>query len=80
MKEIRPSTWITLGILSLLIFVPAFFIDVDTLTPPDNRAFTPDPNSTYRPINPHAGNAPLPANKPAAPPGNQDASDDDAMN
>ena len=73
MKEIRPSTWVTLAILALLIFVPAFFVDVDTLTPPANST-APGDNSV-RPVNP-LGNedSPPPRNtEPAKPPANDGA-------
>jgi hypothetical protein len=59
MKEIRPSTWITLAVLCLLIFVPAFLIDVDSLAPPDNT-LQPDANNPIRPVDPFGDNKPAP--------------------
>ena len=49
MKEIRPSTWVVLGMMMLLIFAPVFFIDLDDLQAP--RQDQPhDPN--LKPHNP----------------------------
>ena len=75
MKEIRPSTWITLAILALLIFVPAFFIDVDTLTPPNNGEQF---DNSIKPIDPNAKPKPAvkPENKPDKPPVNKPESND----
>lgn len=71
MKEIRPSTWIILGVLVLIIFAPMFFIDVDDFQPgrppADNglRPLVPD-----KPVQPQ--NRPEPAvNQPETPPENQ---------
>ena len=63
MKEIRPSTWVTLIVLALLIFVPAFFVDVDTLQPPSNGV---ERDNTIKPINPLGKPDPEPQNKPAS--------------
>lgn len=62
MKEIRPSTWVTLIVLALMIFVPAFFIDVDTLQMRDNGQGL---DNTIKPINPLGGPDNKPENKPA---------------
>ena len=72
MKEFRPSTWIILGVLVLLIFAPVFFIDIESFQgpqqqPADNglRPMVPD-----KPAQPQNRPEP-PANQPEAPPENQ---------
>lgn len=70
MKEVRPSTWVLLGVLVLIIFGPLFLLDIDPIQQlaPTNHA----PN--VRPSNPRPTNRPTPANKPedVAPPTNED--------
>ncbi|MCB9895876.1 MAG: hypothetical protein H6839_15625 [Planctomycetes bacterium] len=60
MKEVRPATWILLGVLALIIFAPIFFIDVDGLKstldqPKDN---TIQPTQTTRPTKTPENKAP----------------------
>jgi hypothetical protein len=72
MKEVRPSTWIILGVLVLIIFAPMFFINVEEIEPSprppvDNglRPLVPD-----KPAQPQNRPEP-PANQPEQPPENQ---------
>jgi len=77
MKEVRPSTWVLLGVLALFIFAPLFFIDIEGLQqtldqPGDN---TIQPTQTIQPTKPGENKAPEgntpPENKPPEPPANR---------
>lgn len=68
MKDIRPSTWVTLIILALLIFIPAFFVDVDSLQQPANGGAG---DNSIKPVNPLGKPEPEPTNRPESPPANQ---------
>ena len=71
MVEFRPSTWVLLGVMCVLIFAPLFFLDVDGLP-------TPEPNpvdNTIRPSVPNPG--PSQTNRPRA---NQPATNEPATN
>lgn len=73
--EMRPSTIVALIVLVLLIFVPAFFVDVEKVandTPDANgREAPPPPTRTAAPANtPKANLAPIvppPSNGPIVP-------------
>ena len=81
MKDVRPATWVLLGVLLLFIFAPLFFIDVDGLRAPANN--TPDehlqPSVPMRPSVPDANSAPAdeasPPNNEAEPPVNRGPQD-----
>jgi hypothetical protein len=64
MKEIRPSTWVVLGILTLFIFAPLFLLDIEPIQQlvPANHPANPD---NVRPSDPRASNTSKPQNKPA---------------
>lgn len=62
MKEMRPSTWITLIVLTALIFVPAFFVDVNSLQQSSGGDVR---DNSIKPINPLGGPGPAPGNRPA---------------
>ena len=70
MKDVRPSTWVVLGILTLFIFAPLFLLDIDPIQnlEPANSPVNPN-NPSVRPHNPHANDTDKPRanaeNKPA---------------
>jgi hypothetical protein len=72
MKEIRPSTWVVLGILTLFIFAPLFLLDIEPIQQlvPANHPANPE---NVRPSDPRATNTEKPQNKPAndPPPANE---------
>lgn len=68
MKEVRPATWIVLGIMLLLIFVPVMFIDVDELQ--SNLPKGDVHNAPSGPQVPMPPRANQPMNTPQTPPDN----------
>jgi hypothetical protein len=73
MKDVRPSTWVLLGVLVLIIFGPLFLLDIDPIQElePSNNA--PD----VRPADPRA-HRDTPANRPVQndPPANTPANNE----